>query len=66
MNNLKTCPFCGGVAQLKAPGYKYNSPYWCKCTQCEAEGPTKLSELEAETSWNKRIQEDDKKDVKLE
>lgn len=57
MNNLKLCPFCGGVAKLNAPGYKYYSPYWCKCTQCGAEGPTESSELEAETGWNKRIQD---------
>jgi len=58
MNNLKSCPFCGGVPQLIAPGYEYYSPCWCKCTQCGAEGPTKSSELEAEKGWNERIQDD--------
>jgi len=56
MNNLKSCPFCGGVPQLIAPGYEHYSPCWCKCTQCGAEGPTKSSELEAEKGWNERIQ----------
>jgi len=54
-DTLKPCPFCGGPAELKNPGYEYYSPCWCKCTQCGAEGPTKSSELEAEEWWNKRI-----------
>lgn len=55
---LLPCPFCGGVAELKAPGYEHYSPCWCKCTQCGAEGPVKSSELEAEKGWNERGQED--------
>lgn len=58
MNNLKSCPFCGGVAKLNAPGYKFYSPYWCKCTQCGAEGPIKLSGIEAEKGWNERVKDD--------
>ncbi len=58
MNNLKPCPFCGGIAELKAPGYEHYSPCWCKCTRCGAEGPTKSSELEAEKGWNERAQKD--------
>ena len=57
MNNLKSCPFCGGVAELNAPGYEHYSPCWFKCTQCGAEGPTKASELEAQEEWNRRAQE---------
>ena len=55
---MKTCPFCGGVAKLKAPGYEHYSPCWVKCTQCGAEGPTKSSEEDAEKGWNERAQED--------
>lgn len=55
---MKTCPFCGGVAKLKVPGYEHYSPCWVKCTQCGAEGPTKSSEEEAEKGWNKRVQDD--------
>lgn len=55
---LKPCPFCGGVAELKMPGYEHYSPCWCKCTRCGAEGPTKSSEFEAEKGWNERIQDD--------
>jgi Lar family restriction alleviation protein len=58
MSNLKPCPFCGGVAKLKAPGYEHYSPCWVKCTQCGAEGPTKSSEEKAEKGWNERAQED--------
>jgi len=58
MNNLKSCPFCGGVAKLNAPGYEHYSPYWCKCTRCGAEGPTKSSELEAKKGWNERVQDE--------
>lgn len=58
MNNLKPCPFCGGIAELKAPGYEHYSPCWCKCARCGAEGPTKSSELEAEKGWNERAQDD--------
>ena len=57
MNNLKSCPFCGGVPKLNAPGYEYYSPCWCKCTRCGAEGPAKASKLEAKEAWNKRAQE---------
>lgn len=59
MLKLKPCPFCGGIAKLNAPGYEYYSPCWCKCTQCGAEGPTKVSELEAEKGWNERAQENE-------
>ena len=59
MTNMKRCPFCGGVAKLYAPGYEYYSPYWCRCTQCGAESPTKSSELEAEKGWNERVQDDE-------
>lgn len=55
MNNLKSCPFCGGIAKLNAPDYEYYSPCWCKCTRCGAEGPTKSSKLEAEKGWNERV-----------
>lgn len=55
---MKLCPFCGGIAKLNAPGYRYYSPCWCKCTQCGAEGPTKSSELEAEKGWNERAQKE--------
>ncbi len=57
MLKLKPCPFCGGVAELHAPGYEYYSPCWCKCTQCGAEGPVKTDELKAEEGWNERVQD---------
>ena len=57
MKELKICPFCGGIAELKHPDYEYYSPCWCKCTQCGAEGPTRASELEAQEAWNRRVQE---------
>ena len=57
MRELKICPFCGRTAELKHPGYEYYSPCWCKCTQCGAEGPTKVSELEAKEAWNRRVKE---------
>lgn len=33
---LKTCPFCGGRAVMKAVNKKYGFAIWCQCRKCSA------------------------------
>ena len=33
---LKTCPFCGGRAAMKAVNKKYGFTIWCQCRKCGA------------------------------
>ena len=33
---LKTCPFCGGKAVIKAVNRNYGLTIWCQCTKCDA------------------------------
>lgn len=55
-NELKSCPFCGGNAEIVSFNVFCDKAYYCKCTNCEAEikAPS-FSEQEAIESWNKRI-----------
>lgn len=61
----KRCPFCGGVAILESwemsPYEKHHLDsldgmfYEVWCDDCQATGPTCLTEEDAINSWNKRI-----------
>lgn len=33
---LKTCPFCGGRAAMKAVNKEYGFTIWCQCRKCGA------------------------------
>lgn len=33
---LKTCPFCGGRAVMKAVNKEYGFTIWCQCRKCGA------------------------------
>ena len=33
---LKTCPFCGGRAVMKAVNKNYGFTIWCQCRKCGA------------------------------
>ena len=49
---LKPCPFCGS-SQVKANlmGHGWTEVY---CGACEAEGPPRENEKDANAAWNKR------------
>ena len=36
MEELKSCPFCGGKAIIKAGKKEYGFTIWCECSECNA------------------------------
>ena len=60
MNDLKTCPFCGGKAILKDNGNDFSADgkaYYIVCTKCHAYfGNSKTHKSSAQTvsAWNRR------------
>ena len=63
MEELKSCPFCGGVAQLYFDG----DGSFVKCTNCGAMGQKFSvsrcygSDASATEAWNRRVESDRKK-----
>ena len=54
MTDLKTCPFCGGIAGLHGNySYKYKSWFvFVKCMMCGSSGKTFMTEKDPEeTDW---------------
>ena len=53
-NTLKTCPFCGGEAELQPEGLT-PCGYWVKCLKCgiEQSNPYEMAD-EAIAAWNRR------------
>lgn len=49
-NELKPCPFCGGVAG----DHDYGQEYWVKCQECGAQSGSTSSRDAADTWWNIR------------
>src|SRR4051812_2665721 len=49
MEELRSCPFCGGVARACQ-----QSTYWIQCDTCSAEGGGALTPEEAVANWNTR------------
>ena len=56
MDNLKSCPFCGGKAKLEDMGF----PHHVFCTECGARvtgrGFAEDGEKDAILKWNRRIE----------
>ena len=52
---LKPCPFCGSIPRLTSGGAE-DPRKFVECTNlfCYAEGPRKVTRLEAITTWNSR------------
>lgn len=62
---LKPCPFCGGLPD-KTPqsvGYARNEEFCIWCQPCLVEGPHKHNEQEAIKAWNTRAKTDAIKSV---
>ena len=65
MQELKPCPFCGGIAETHACAELenttvraiYNGKTGVHCTVCHAATPPYNSEAEAAAKWNERITE---------
>ncbi|MBU4376152.1 MAG: Lar family restriction alleviation protein, partial [Candidatus Omnitrophica bacterium] len=39
MDELKECPFCGGIGLMKSgPHDDYDVEYWVQCHSCAAQG----------------------------
>lgn len=59
-NDLKPCPFCGGVAAMWNRGnmnvYKTYRACCMKCHVAQADG-IYYSEKDAVTAWNKRVKD---------
>lgn len=53
---LLPCPFCGGAAK---PALRIGFPVSASCSNCNAEGPSKLTAREANEAWNDRVDESD-------
>ena len=53
MAELKSCPFCGGKAELLGL-----TRLWVRCTQCSAETNWYVFMDEAEEAWNRRVGDD--------
>ena len=52
MSELKPCPFCGGEAET----WDGAGPWHVVCTECGTIGSPCLSEAEAITAWNSRVE----------
>ena len=56
---LKTCPFCGGEAEVMNGCACYEpDDYWIRCKKCEAETRIYDSEAEAIAAWNRRANDE--------
>lgn len=66
MNNyiLKSCPFCGGKAEMVHDSHRGADLSYVRCTVCGIEGPSVRKDFEyssddkAAEKWNTRYEED--------
>ena len=62
MTELKTCPFCGGQAEISGGRYDGKSTSYVKCKRCMATGefffvsPEYASNDRAIEAWNRRAE----------
>ena len=56
MEKLKSCPFCGGGAQM-CGGKTEDEVAWVYCDRCGAESGIAPSQQEAAKAWNRRVNE---------
>jgi Lar family restriction alleviation protein len=61
MSELKSCPFCGGGAEItEAPDWVYyGGAYMVVCTTCRAQSPDSRTIPEAIAAWNRRPEVED-------
>lgn len=52
MTELKSCPFCGGVAKLM-----HGPDNWVECTRCHASSSMHTMIVIAIKEWNRRVKE---------
>ena len=63
MSDLKPCPFCGNT-KIKRRSYSDEiegstvTLFFCRCSNCESDGSTAYSRVEAEEKWNTRYPTD--------
>lgn len=65
---LKPCPFCGGEGDIRKDVVympPYESPiekdiYYIQCKKCLSLGPCEFNPREAEISWSRRMEKDNK------
>lgn len=50
MNDLRTCPFCGGSSVLLGNVY-----FWVSCLDCDTESSSYETAEEAVAAWNSRV-----------
>lgn len=55
MDELKSCPFCGGKAEIDESLYTF-----VRCENCKAESGVFLHKYEAIRAWNRRVNDDRK------
>lgn len=55
--SLLPCPFCGQKTILNSS--RIGFPVATACGQCRAEGPLKLTGIEADEAWNIRAESDE-------
>lgn len=53
-NPLKQCPFCENSKGLTILTDPENESFYVHCPYCGCQGPEKISEEAARTSWNRR------------
>lgn len=55
MDELKECPFCGGIGLMKSgPHDDYDVEYWVQCHSCAAQGGWMKNKSGAIHMWNSR------------
>ena len=65
MDNLLTCPFCGGEAAMQHVSqlWEPKDNYWAACKCCYMSGKTYRTESEAIAAWNTRYHSEFEKTV---
>lgn len=51
---IKPCPFCGGVSTLKNGSSELGRGYWVECLVCRSGGKDCHNPNDAIKAWNKR------------
>lgn len=58
MEELKTCPFCGGEAVMLTTdevGYLWNDRYMVRCGSCMCGTGHYADAVRAQEAWNRRV-----------
>ena len=65
MNELKPCPFCGGIAELEHKFFVHSwdsddigrTIYFARCITCGAQSKAMTNEEKVPLFWNRRVVE---------